>query len=310
MALPKQVQRQLDQANAVEAAIAQELQASQTAQAVLTDPAQLAAPANDPTSAPQVTPPAPDPVTPPAEDWQQKYKSLQGTYASKLADLTATNRSYESQMANMQKMLDKLTAVQTQEAAVKPTVDPKDIENFGAEMIEMVQRYAEQAYASLDGRLKALEASVQGVSARSELTLEQQFYATLTGLVSDWQDVNVDERWLAWLGEVDPIYGEPRQAALDKARAALDAQRVANVFKAFKAAHPVKVQETLQSQVTPTSVATPAPVSAPDAKPIIAAKFIERFYRDQAQGKYVGREAEFNRIEAEINDAARDGRIR
>lgn len=307
MALPKQVQRQLDAANAVEAAIAQEMQ---NAPAVLTDPNQLAAPANDPTSAPQVTPPAPDPVTPPAEDWQQKYKSLQGTYASKLADLTATNRSYESQMANMQKMLDKLTAVQTQEAAAKPTVDPKDIENFGAEMIEMVQRYAEQAYASLDGRLKALESTVAGVNSRTEVTLEQQFYTTLSNLVPDWQEVNVDDRWLAWLGEVDPVYGAPRQTALDAARSALDSQRVANVFKAFKAAHPVKVQESLQNQVAPTSVATPAPAAVPDAKPIIAAKFIERFYRDQAQGKYVGREAEFNRIEAEINEAARDGRIR
>jgi hypothetical protein len=151
---------------------------------------------------------------------------------------------------------------------------------------------------------------VQGVTTRNEVTLEQQFYATLEGLVPDWQEINADDRWLAWLSEVDPVYGAPRQAALDQARAALDAKRVANVFKAFKAALPVKVQETLQSQVAPSSVGTPAPVSAPEAKPIISSKFIERFYRDQAQGKYTGREAEFNQIEAQINDAARDGRIR
>jgi hypothetical protein len=143
------------------------------------------------------------------------------------------------------------------------------------------------------------------------VTLEQQFYAALKGLVPDWEQVNTNDNWLQWLAETDPVYGMPRQAALDNGRKNLDVQRVANVFNAFKAAHPVKQQDSLASQVAPTTVASPAPVTpVATQKPILAAKFIEKFYSDQAKGRYVGREAEMNRLEAEINQAAAEGRIR
>jgi hypothetical protein len=306
-ALPRQVQRQLDEATAAEAALQE---AVRNGPQLVTDPSQLVASENIALSVVTQEPTAQVPQ-PPSEDWQQKYKSLQGMFAQKTGELQSQVRSYESQMTNLQKQIDTLIQARAQESTEKKaTVDPKDIENFGADMIEMVQRYAEQVYAAMDGRIKALEQVVQGVNTRTEATLEQQFYAALNGLVPDWETINRDDEWLQWLAETDPVYGMPRQAALDSGRQGLDVQRVANVFKAFKSYRPVRQQESLANQVAPNTVSAPVQMpTAPAQKPILASKFIEKFYSDQAKGKYVGREAEMNRIEGEINLAAAEGRI-
>ncbi|NVN99231.1 MAG: hypothetical protein HXX17_07905 [Geobacteraceae bacterium] len=311
MALPKQVQRQLDEATAAEAAIQASL--TQQSQTLVTDPSQLIAPAaNEPVVQASQPPAVPAAPQAPSEDWQQKYKSLQGMFAQKTSELQGQVKVYESQMTNLQRQIDTLMQSRSQEATEKKvSIDPKDIENFGADMIEMVQKYAREIFAAMDGRISALEKAVQGVNTRTEVTLEQQFYASLKGLVPDWEQVNANDAWLGWLAEVDPVYGAPRQAALDAGRQALDVQRVANVFNAFKAAHQPRQQDSLASQVAPTTVASPAPVSqAQVQKPILAAKFVERFYNDVAKGRYVGKEAEMQRVEAEINEAASEGRIR
>lgn len=306
MALPEAIQRQADEAAAAEAALGQ--QTTAPSEVVLTDPSQLQS-QQAPQPATQPTPPAP-----PAEDWQQKYKSLQGMFAQRTGELQAQTKRYESQMAAMQQQIDTLLQAATKgKPADKDPVDPKDIENFGADMIEMVKRYAEQTARALEAsfgkRIEALEHQVNGVSTRTEQTLEQQFYATLTKLVPDWEQTNKDPRWLAWLADNDPVYGAPRQAALEHAYQIKDAQRVANVFNAFAAAHPVRPKGSLADQVAPNGAATPAPTPA-QAKPILTSKFVEKFYNELAKGRYAGREKEAAQIEAEINQAAAEGRIR
>jgi hypothetical protein len=106
------------------------------------------------------------------------------------------------------------------------------------------------------------------------------------------------------------VYGATRQAALDAAYQALDAQRAANVFMAFKATLPAtRPAGSLANQVAPNGAAAAAPVAA-GAKQLISSKFVEKFYNDLAKGKYSGRDAEAARIEGEINAAAAEGRIR
>lgn len=317
MALPKAIQRQAEEAAAAEAAISQQVVQTEV---VMNDPAQLI-PANELVSA-QTQPVEPQPpAPPPADDWQQKYKSLQGMFAQKTGELQSQNRQYESQLAQMQKQIDALLQTRKQdEQKANATADPKDVENFGADLIEMVQRYAERVFqgmadqfggkaAEMDSRLSALEQQVTGVATRTNTNLEQQFYATLNTLVPDWEQVNQDSRWLAWLAEVDSVYGAARQLALDDAHQRMDVQRVANVFKAFKAAHPVKSPSSMANQVAPNGAAAASP-AGPVARPVLSTKFVEKYYNDFAKGRYAGREAEAAQIEAEINAAAAEGRIR
>lgn len=325
--LPKPIQRSIEAAASAQTAIAQQVT---PATAVMDDPAQLlaAAPAapvatatpvaGDPASA---TPPTNTAQQPPkGDEWEQKFRSMQGRYQAALAESQASNAQMKSQMAQLMQQVEALTtAAKAAEKATKPAADPKDVENFGADMIEMVQRYAEQMFRgvsdqfgqsmqALTGRVAELEKAVSGVSSRTEMTLEQQFYAALGAAVPEWEQINVDDRWLRWLAEADPVYGVPRQASLDESRNRLDVQRVVAIFNEFKRTLPAKpAPQSLANQVAPNGAATPAPASLPD-KPILSHKFVEKFYNDKAKGRVP--EADAARIEAEINSAAAEGRIR
>jgi hypothetical protein len=183
-----------------------------------------------------------------------------------------------------------------------------------------VQRYTTGAHQTLraefndvvakfDGRLQQVEQIVTGVSQKTDSTLESQFYASLAGLAPTWQKINESESWLAWLAEIDPIYGVPRQAALDDAFQRMDVSRTAEIFRQYERSRPARPSASAESLVTPSGGASnPAP-AAPVQKQLVSQKFVQTFYNDQARGKYRGREAEAARIEAEINTAAEEGRI-
>jgi len=307
MTLPKAIQRQAEEAAAAQAAIAATVQ-----------PDGVAAPTPQPAE-----PPAPAPVAAPAQvdSWEQRYRSLQGILAKETSTLRAQAAASESKLVELTQQIAILTQRQ---AEPKPAqvADPKDVEAFGTDMLEMVQRYAERVFqnmtAQVDGklagfetRLQKLEGDVTGVDARATASLEQTFYATLKKLVPNYEEVNASDAWLVWLGDADPVYGVPRQAALDAAFERLDAPRVANVFKAFEASRPPSPSAGLEAQVAPNGV---APIhssqQAPSAPQVMSAKFVEKFYNDVAKGRYLGREGEVARIEAEIQTAAAAGLIR
>ena len=54
----------------------------------------------------------------------------------------------------------------------------------------------------------------------------------------------------------------------------------------------------------------PGGTEVPGEKPIFNAVDIPQFYRDKTAGKYAGREAEMNALEAALFEAGREGRIR
>ena len=322
MSLPKAIQRQADAADAFQKSLLDAQQDPQ-GETILNDPSQLGAP--DPGGEPQQpAAPAPAPAPKPSDDWEQKYKSLQGVFNSQIPALQATAKAEKEQREKLAETVAELQRkLEASAQEPKPAAaDPKDIESFGADLVDMVNRQAERVYASLvaqfdaqvknfDSRLSSVEQVVTGVSKKTDSTLEQQFYAALSGRVPDFEKINGEQRWLDWLAETDSVYGVPRQAALDAAHRELDAVRVANVFNAYKAQFPAKPQASLSNQVAPSGAASPAPAAAPATnKQLLSSAFVAKFYNDLAVGRYRGRESEAQRLEAEINLAAAEGRIR
>lgn len=318
--LPPSIQRELEAADAIVAA-------QQTAPAdpgVLTDVSQ-AAQLLTATASPPATPPEPSaPAAPPAapsENWEQKYRTALGRYNAEVPQLRTENQVLKSQMNNLQEQVRALTAAAAKPAEPpKPNVDPRDVEQFGDQMMEMVHRHiagvlqtmgakVDDAFRAIDGRVQALEASVKGVAQETAESREAQFWAVLEQLVPDYAAINDSDGWKAWLTEEDRLTGFPRQAALNAAQKAMDARRVAAIFEIYKASLPRSRASELENQVSPsTSGATAAPVAAAPA-PRITQKFIADFYRAKQQGKFVGREAEATQIEAAIDKAVAEGRV-
>ena len=312
MALPSVIENQGRDADALQAAFIASMQNAPE------DPRPVVDTVEPPQAQPAPAAPAP---SPPAEDFQQKFRTLQGIHAKRMGELQAERHMLESKLAQL---TEQFNAFKQQQVA-KPKepeklADPKDVQEFGADMVEMVQRQAQRAFtslaaqfvddfATLKAELEAIKSQLTGVGQRTEVSLEQQFYSTLAALVPDWETVNAREDWLEWLGEEDPIYGASRQEALDVARKRHDAQRAANVFKAFKATLVQTKPETLENKILPEVVSSAGPAAKP-AQQAISSAFVEKFYNDVAKGRYVGREDLAASIETDIQRAAAAGMIR
>lgn len=317
--LPKRIQAQLDQADALLTA-ANQAQAAPVSAAPIEPAPVPVEPVVEPPVA-QAPAPTPAPAGDPEEKWEARYKTLQGMHNRNMEDMKARLRAIEQQN---EQLAAQLTAQKT-EPVPSASPDPKYADVFGQDLVEMVERVAESRFGAaakqMDERLAAIEQKLTGTTKAVAQTAEDVFLARLKEAVPDYVEINGNQDFLDWLAESDEVYGVPRQSALTNAAEALDVDRVAKVFKAFKAlstpatiapaAAPVApvrtVASELERQIAPSTVAS-APV--PTSQPItFRVGDVQAFYNDVRLGKYRGREQEAAAIEARINTALAEGRI-
>lgn len=247
------------------------------------------------------------------EKLRAKYSSLQGKYNAEVPELHQRLKEME---ASLQKASDeniKLRQEIADQEAKKSYITDQDTEAYGQDMVDLIRRgareesakYARQA-TDLKARVDAMEARLRNEAAAMENQRMQGFYATLTSLCPDWREQNSDPAFLEWLGEADPIYGFQRNSALQNAFNAGDAERVAQIFTAFRDKG-AKKRNGLARQVTPAhsrSAASPAPTNG---KKTFSQAEISDFYDKWIHGQISDEDAA--RIEQEINSAVAEGRV-
>ncbi len=321
MALPKSIQKQADKAKEISDQLSNPSPppaAEAPQDPVPPEPPSPPQPAADPAPAPQVE-----------ADWEQRYRTLQGKYDSQVPQLQRQVQELTSQLTHLTSKLEGLTA--KPEPAPEPTaplVTDKDVEVYGADLVDLVKRQAMQVAQEMTremtGKLTALEQENQqlrdqlgGVSSQQVQTREQSYLAALTQIVPDWSEINQDPAFIQWLTVVDDLSGVPRQAYLDSAYQAKDVQRTATIFSSFKqtqspAQQPAPPAPTpLERQVAPSTSRATAPEPTPGAADKVWTRDeVTRFYTDVRTGKYRGREADAARIDAEITAAAATGRVK
>ena len=314
MALPRSIQAQVDQANATLEALNKPPEPPQP-DAQTANPPPEPEP-QDPSPPAPVEPPAPAPQP---DQWEHKYKTLQGLFNREVPTLQTKVKDLEAKLSDAIDRLNKAAEAPKPSEPEPQVADPKDVENFGSDLVEMVQRTAERMFgraanelqaqaARFEQRLAQLEQALQGTTTAVAANAEQAFFDRLTKMVPDWEQTNANEAFLAWLAEVDPILGQPRQAALDAAQQTLNSDRAAAVFKAFAATRPAAPRSNaVDRQVSPKGNATPTPT--PEQKPILTEKQIVSFYDARRRGEYRGREQEAAQIEQMINLAIAEGRV-
>ena len=311
--LPKQVQEQLAAAEATLAG----LNAPQVAPEQV-EPVSTAAPEAVKQAEPQQQVQV---AQKPPEDFEHKYRVLQGKYTNEVPRLHEQVKVLEANLSSAIERMNKASA--EKERAPEPNVaaQPKDVEDFGADLVDMVVRVSQASLAraakvldakvaEIDAKIAELTNQVKGTSQSVAVSAEQTFFERLTRVMPDWERINADQNFLNWLAEEDPVYGVPRQNALHLAQQQLNVERVASVFNAF--AGPRKEQapkiDPLDKHVSPRSAATAAP--APTTKSVITQAQVTQFYNEVRQGKYRGNEAEATRLEQMINSALAEGRVR
>ena len=275
--------------------------------------------------------PAPQLGTP--EQEHHKFLAMQGRYQQSQGVISAMQ-------TQMQELGDELQRVHLmlQQRGPVPSSGPgntprigvgvltdEDKAAYGEELTTFVMKAAKDAVAP---ELSQLEQ--ENLKLRQQVTRQAQntLYGQLRAAVPDWESINTNPRFVAWLRLPDVYSQQVRSTMLKQAFQAANAPRVIAFFKGFLqeevATGHVQAPRSEQSIEAPREPAVPlstfaAPGPArpatgdtqvPDAKPVYTRTYIKGFYDQVRAGLWAGREADKARLESDIFAAQREGRVR
>lgn len=300
-------------------------------------PAQL-----PPTMVTQVgNPEPPAPPTPPAEplpspvdenSWEHKYKSLQGRFApiQQLNNqLTERVRALEDMVEELSRAKPAAPAAQPPTPAAVELLTPKEIEEYGPEMIDVIRRAAREMATrevqTVQAQMQELQRRLDGTENTVVRSSKAAMLAALDQQLPEWREVNMMPEFKSWLALPDPYFGAIRHNALTEAFEKCETNRVLAFFKGFvselAATTPVGTETgqqpaaqppakpSLESLAAPGRARATAGVAPPGEKQIITTADINAFYAAHRRGDYRGREEEFRRAEQELFQAQREGRV-
>ena len=309
MSIPKQVQKQSEEVQELYKQINGETEEAQ-ANAEAT-PAEAVNDVAEPTTSDSVEEQAPQSEPqeqvesgdqePKQDDWQQKYRSLQGMYNADVPRLNAENRDLSSRVSQLEGLLSSMQEPTQQTPAVaEKLITDDDVKEYGesiAVMRKAAREEVAQEIAQLRqqvGQLQGVLPQVQQVQAQQKKSGEQTFWSTIASEVPNWSDINNDPDFQSWLLAIDPLTGISRQTYLEDAQKNLDASRVVNFFRTWEGengkTNTAQVDRTaqqsqLQKQVSPGKSRNNG-VKASGQTKTYTQKDIKEFFADIRKGKY------------------------
>lgn len=318
--LPEQLQRQVDEADAVLA----QMQTPETPPVddTVTSVQVVEVPSNVTSVQPTVLPNDPN-----SDTYEQRWKSLQGIFNATVRQKDALT----GRVAQLEQMLSTLhqpAQQQVQQSNGTRYLTEKDVTDYG-DSIDVMRRVVREELAPVisqfQGSIQSLGQNVsnqvQHVAQRQALTQDELFYQKLNQEVPDWMKINDNPLFQQWLSEVDQQTGIQKQIYLQDAHRNLDVKRVAYFFHKWAseqqpvtpATEPQTVTRTpasqLELQVSPGKTrVTNSPVVNGQPKTWLRSD-ISRFYDAVRKGAYRGKEAEMGQIEQDIIAASRENRV-
>ena len=254
------------------------------------------------------------------QTFEQRYRSLAGMYNAEVPKLHTQIKEMRDQVQMLHKELEETRAAQVEQPEPEHTITDEDREAFGPDLVNLIEKAADakagQVLAQnreLTKELEMLKARLGDVSTKQQVSDQDRFITGLAQQVPNWEELNVDPGFLQWLQQTDPIYGLPRQVALNNAYESLDVNRVATIFNAYQGTQsqaPARPnpKEELQRHVAPSSSRASTQPQGTQNSRIFTSQQIQEFYDDWRRGNISDEQAQ--RIEAEIHAAAAEGRIR
>jgi hypothetical protein len=319
MALPKQVEAQLKELEALEKQLSEGKNPTEPVEPepAPTEPAEPKNPEPAPT---EPVEPTPKPVEPAPQDekWEQKYKTLKGMYDAEVPRLHQQLKELKAQMDSLQKAAEAKPVEPAKPAKQEKLVTDEDVQAFGADLIEVQRKVAREVAMEFRADLDAMRAEneelrkqlAQTGSQVSEASFEQRLHR----LVPDFDEVNLDPKWVDWLNEVDPLLRAPRKVVAQEAFNKGDAEGVAHYVKLFKEsiepaeAPKSKAKTELERQIQPTRSAATAQTASPKGR-IYTNADIQTMFNKAATLGAQGKLEEARKLEAEIDAAYMDGRV-
>lgn len=283
------------------------------------DTGPVAAPVDQPPADTNTPPPA-APVAPaanPSTDiaaMEAKLRSMEGRFAH----LNSQNQAYLSQINDLQDHIQILTNTLVEKSAEEPDTTDKDKEEYGPELVEMVNRQASKRVKELERTVAKLETQLGDVNNKTAKLDQAGFNAAMDARLPNWREINSNAEFMAWLQQEDGFSGETKHKLLTTAYQARNVDRVLKFFNGFISevvaparAEPTKPEQGLDlaSLAAPGKARTAATNTGPSEKPSITRQQIKTFYDDSAAGKYRNRPEEYKKMEALIKQAMLERRV-
>lgn len=264
------------------------------------------------------------------QSWERRYNSMKGRFEraqGQIKDLSDQIQSLQNVIATMQVQAP---SAPIPELSAEKLITEDEERDYGQDFLKVVGKKAKEELSPIikgyEAKIAELEKKIQGVHGVVAQDSHAKLLSTLDEKLPDWRDLNTNEDFLSWLRLPDPFSGAIRHDMLKAAYAAGNASRVLAFFNGFLAEEAAVApaqgdsDEALTTQkvakvplaklAAPGRAKTAAGNSTPAEKPIITRAQIAQFYADVSNGKYRGRDADKNKLEAQIFDAQREGRIR
>lgn len=247
------------------------------------------------------------------EKLKSRYASLQGKYNAEVPRLHEQNRALDEQIKALIKQNEDLRNEIASREANRSYLTQEDEETYGKDMVDFVKRatQAESArFAQLAAQLKSevqqLRQDVTQTSASAREMQDREFFKALTRELPDWEAQNQDEGFLKWLDGADPVFGVTRNEALQRAVMMRDAERAASIFVQYRRERQ-GVSNPLAKQVAPSKSHRGVEPNG-SSQHIWTESEIQAFY-DAWRRKQIP-EDKAKAIAEEIDDAIANNRVR
>lgn len=252
MGLPAQIQRQIDEADALHKQLytteppKPESEAEPDAAAAETD--------KETPAVTQEPPAAQEPQQKPEQSdeyarLEQRYKSLQGMWQSAEARLRLSDEKAAALAAEVAELKARLDKPAVPEQKTESLVTDKDAEAFGTDLIDLARRVATEQFGQREQQLlshiKRLESALEqqgqkigSVAQTQAQSAQDRFYSALDNGLAQWESIQATPECQTWLSSRVPGTPYTWNQALVSAAQEFDSARALEVFDTFLKAHP------------------------------------------------------------------------
>lgn len=182
---------------------------------------------------------------PAGEDWSHKYSVLKGKYDKEIPDLRAQLNRAMATVENLNSLILATSQTMPQSGQGQVQVQggngegkvPQQLANldvnkwdgYGEEMTELVN-----VVNNLIAENNNLRGQLGQVAKKAEAGEMESYFSVLDEACPDWEVVNKDPGFLAWLQQADEMTGYPRITILKAHEARRNAKGVASFFTTWK----------------------------------------------------------------------------
>jgi F0F1-type ATP synthase membrane subunit b/b' len=177
------------------------------------------------------------------DTYKHKYEVLAGKFNKEIRERQAENSTILNQNKMLQDSLAELTAEvqKLKEAKPQPVSIDENEKNFKEQFDEvytgveaMVRRMFSDFEAKLDAKLGQATNSVRTEFVQDKAkTAYERYIDDLTKAHADWQEINVNPKFLEWLEVTERYAGKTRMELMREAHTRMDAPTVIAFFDDF-----------------------------------------------------------------------------